>query len=134
MIVLLDGKCTMCSYFGIWMAWLDRNNVLTFASQQSDKGAEIMQEYKCTDYKLKSIIACNEETKEYYTKSTCVLEMMRACTLWLLPLVLLGYLIPMFIRDAIYEFVSVRRHQWFGTEACAKPPKYYRQKVLDKGG
>jgi len=115
------------------MALFDRNNALKFASQQSVAGTEIMHDYKCTDQKLKSIVACDEETKEYYIKSTCILEILRACTLWFLPLVLLGYMIPLFIRDRIYEFVSVRRHSWFGTEACTRPPKYYRLKVLDKG-
>lgn len=128
--VLLDGKCTMCSWFGIWLAWLDINNVLRFTTQQENRGEKEMKEYKCEHYKMKSIIMCDTEKKVYYTKSTCVLEILKACNYYLYPFVIIGYLIPQFIRDYIYDFISIRRHKLFGTESCKKPPKYYKEKIL----
>ena len=121
----------MCSYFGILLAFLDINNVLRFTTQQSEIGKEIIKEYKCEHMIMKSIIICDNDTKKYYVKSKGILYSLYKCNYFLIPFLFIFYLIPYFIRDWIYDFISIRRHKLVGTKACKLPPKYFRKRILE---
>jgi predicted DCC family thiol-disulfide oxidoreductase YuxK len=41
-------------------------------------------------------------------------------------------IVPRFIRDAVYDFIAVRRYRWFGQrQACMVPTPQTRKRFLE---
>jgi predicted DCC family thiol-disulfide oxidoreductase YuxK len=65
-----------------------------------------------------------------YTRSTAVLRI-AAHLRFPLPLLTIGFIIPPFIRDGIYDWIARNRYRWFGKrETCFLPDTPLRQQFL----
>jgi len=68
---------------------------------------------------------------KYYMRSSAVLKiasLLGGRMLLLLP----GYILPAFARDAIYNMVAKRRYKWFGwKEECMVPTAELRERFLE---
>ena len=127
-LILLDGECTLCSHFGIMVSSLDKKDKFRFTSQQAKSGKKIMNDFNCEHEFLKTILVCHNG--KYWTKSDAILKILKEVSIYTKLIGYLGYLCPKIIRNILYDFVSKRRHIWFGTEACKMPPKHYKMKIL----
>jgi predicted DCC family thiol-disulfide oxidoreductase YuxK len=46
--------------------------------------------------------------------------------------VLIGYLIPRFIRDGLYRFIANNRYRWFGKQSqCRVPSPELKDRFLE---
>lgn len=129
-LVLFDGVCNLCNHFIQFIIVHDPKAVFSFASLQSDAGKEII---KGIDFKKgipNSVIYIREGS--VFTKSTAALLISKKLNnglsfFWLL------LIVPVFIRDFIYDFVALHRYKWFGRkEACWLPTPELLKRFIDK--
>jgi predicted DCC family thiol-disulfide oxidoreductase YuxK len=118
-IVLFDGICNLCNRSVQFIIKHDKERKFRFASLQSEFGKLKIIENQIDAHKFDSIIYFHNH--KYYSKSTAVLKIAKHLDgLW--PIFFGFIIIPPFIRDWIYDFLSKRRYAWFGkNDTCMVP-------------
>jgi len=134
-IVYFDGVCNLCNSVVQFIIRNDRDGVFRFASLQSKLGEEarasaFAEKASADDRDADSVILFYKG--RYYAKSEAVLKVARLLGGWML-LLIPGYILPRFIRDAIYDAVAKRRYKWFGRkEECMIPTPELKARFLDE--
>lgn len=109
-IVLFDGVCNLCSSSVRFIISHNSKKNIKFASLQSAFGQSQLQKYQLP-IEVRTIVLIKGE--QYFTKSSAVLEICKELNR-LYPLLTFFKIIPLPLRDWIYNFVARRRYQWFG--------------------
>lgn len=128
-IILFDGVCNLCNSSVQYVIRHDKKEIFRFASLQSNAGQALLQQYNLPQHDFNSFILI--EDNKAYTKSTAALKVARKLSG---PVkILFGFIIvPRFIRDWVYEFVSANRYKWFGKkDSCMIPTPSLRQRFLN---
>ena len=118
-IIFFDGICNYCNGFVRFLIKNDPNEILKFSSIQSSFAKSVFKE-KGLKSDLTTIILI--KNGEVLIKSNAIIEI-----LFTINFKLLGFLIkivPVFMRDYVYDFVAKKRYSIFGkTEECVLPEK-----------
>jgi predicted DCC family thiol-disulfide oxidoreductase YuxK len=127
MIVFFDGVCNLCQGSVRYLIKYDKKGVLKFASLQGNYAKDFINETEIQS--MQSILFF--DGKMLYKKSTAVLKLSRLLGGWH-QLLLLGYILPRFIRDWLYNIVAKNRYRWFGKkDQCMLPSKGFENRFLD---
>ena len=127
MIVFFDGVCNLCQGSVRYLIKHDKKGVLKFASLQGNYAKDFVNETKIQS--MQSILFF--DGKIIYKKSTAVLKLSRLLGGWH-QLLLLGYILPRFVRDWLYNIVAKNRYRWFGKkDQCMLPSKGFENRFLD---
>ena len=127
MIVFFDGVCNLCQGSVRYLIKHDKKGVLKFASLQGNYGKDFVNETEIQS--MQSILFF--DGKMLYKKSTAVLKLSRLLGGWY-QLLLLGYILPRFFRDWLYNIVAKNRYRWFGKkDQCMLPSKGFENRFLD---
>jgi predicted DCC family thiol-disulfide oxidoreductase YuxK len=127
-IILFDGMCNFCNTSVNKIIKYDKKNVFKFAAIQSDAGKKLLIELSIDILKIDSILLIENNT--LFTKSTAVLKIAKQLS-GLYKLSYAFIIIPLFIRDTIYDFIAKNRYKWFGKkESCMIPTKEVSGKFL----
>ena len=126
LIVLFDGVCNFCN---AWVQLIIRNDskdVFRFVSIQSDIGQELMR--KSGDSTGESVVVV-ERGKHYFHSSAALRISFHMDGLWKMMIVF--YILPKFIRDAVYNFIARNRYKWFGKrDTCIVPDEKIRKEMV----
>ncbi len=127
-IVLFDGVCNLCTGVVKFAIKRDKENVLHFASLQSEPAKLLMRKYGIDESQLKTFIFI--ENDKVYTRSTAGLKLVKTFGgLW--PLLYAFIIVPKPVRDGVYNFISKNRYRWFGKEeSCMIPSPEIRARFL----
>ncbi|MFT6361218.1 MAG: putative DCC family thiol-disulfide oxidoreductase YuxK [Candidatus Paceibacteria bacterium] len=130
-IILFDGECNLCDWSVQVLLKNDPNDIFRFASLQSDVGKEIQAKYGIDSSKLNSIILIDDYIN-HKTKTSAIFSMTRSMgAAW--PLFNIFWIVPVFIRDAVYVFITKNRYRWFGKQnTCMIMTDDIRHKFLDQ--
>ena len=154
-IVLFDGICKFCNKFVNFILEYDQNNLHYFVSLQSPLGKELQEIYSVPknldsiivirkadsileylekyslkteeDQKLSRLNLVQEDTSFISIKSTAVLEIFSSLNTYFSYFILFKKLVPLCIRDFIYDQFAKRRIYFFGsiisssTDSCRIP-------------
>lgn len=127
-IILFDGICNFCNASINFIIKHDSKNQFRFAPLQSEVGRQLLNHFDLDDSNSDTIILI--ENNKLYKRSDAVLRIARHldrayCLLF-------GFLIvPRFLRDGIYKYISVNRYKWFGkSDKCIIPTPEIRLKFL----
>ena len=127
MIVFFDGVCNLCQGSVRYLIKHDKKGVLKFASLQGKYAKDFVNETEIQS--MQSVLFF--DGKMLYKKSTAVLKLSRLLGGWH-QLLLLGYILPRFIRDRLYNIVAKNRYRWFGKkDQCMLPSKGFENRFLD---
>jgi predicted DCC family thiol-disulfide oxidoreductase YuxK len=127
MIVFFDGVCNLCQGSVRYLIKYDKKGVLKFASLQGNYAKDFINETEIQS--MQSILFF--DGKMLYKKSTAVLKLSRLLGGWH-QLLLLGYILPRFVRDWLYNTVAKNRYRWFGQkDQCMLPSKGFENRFLD---
>ena len=101
---------------------------LKFASLQSDVAQKLLFHNNLRLDDLRTFVLI--ENRKIYTQSTAALRVFRQLDgLW--PLMYGFIIVPRFIRDGIYNWISKNRYRWFGKkETCMIPTPELKSKFL----
>ncbi len=129
-IVFFDGVCNLCSESVQFIIKNDTNNVFKFSSLQSEFAQKTLISKNITEISNSRtiILLTNNNT---YSKSGAVLRIARYLK-FPFNLLYIFIIIPPFIRNAVYDFVSKNRYRWFGKKAeCWIPDETLKSKFIN---
>ncbi len=127
MIVFFDGVCNLCQGSVRYLIKQDKKGVLKFASLQGKYAKDFVDQTEIQS--MQSILFF--DGKNLYKKSTAVLKLSSLLGGWH-QLLLLGYIMPRFLRDGLYNIVANNRYRWFGKkDQCMLPSKELENRFLD---
>jgi predicted DCC family thiol-disulfide oxidoreductase YuxK len=128
-VVLFDGVCNLCNGSVIFIIKRDAQSKLKFASLQSDYGVEQMKKFNLPPSSLNSVLLIRGD--RLYQKSNAALEIVAMLDgLW--PGLYLLKIIPRFLRDLIYDWISRNRYRWFGKkEECMIPTPDMKSRFIN---
>jgi predicted DCC family thiol-disulfide oxidoreductase YuxK len=108
---------------------IDKKKIFRFASLQGKAGQGMLAEHHMPGKDFKSFVL--KEGDKIYTRSTAALRVLKLIGgAW--SLLYAFILVPPFLRDGIYEFISRNRYTWFGEKTtCWIPTPDLRQRFLD---
>jgi predicted DCC family thiol-disulfide oxidoreductase YuxK len=126
-IILFDGHCNLCSGWVRFVLAREGRSRLRFASLQSAAGRQLLAAHGLSA-DLQTVVLIDEARA--FVRSAAVLRMigyLRAP--W--PLLSVLRLVPLPLRDWIYEFVARHRYRWFGRhEVCFLPSPELKDRFL----
>lgn len=128
-IVLFDGVCNLCSGSVQFIIKRDPQAKYKFASLQSDVGQQILKKFNLSQTELHTIILV--KSNSFLQRSDAALEIARNLTGgW--PLFYVFKIVPRFMRDLIYNWISRNRYSWFGKQdSCWLPTPELKTRFLD---
>jgi predicted DCC family thiol-disulfide oxidoreductase YuxK len=128
-VIFFDGVCNFCNATVNFIIKQDKKDKFRFATLQSEYAKkfllEMPEKYKHTD----SIILF--ENGLFFIKSSAMLRIAkRMGGLWQLLFVL--SVVPVFLRDFIYDRFARNRYRWFGIRnQCLIPDERLKRKFLN---
>ena len=128
-IILFDGICNLCNSSVQFVIKNDKKNKFMFASLQSNAGQQLLKQYQLPLQSFNSFVLIQNE--KVFLKSTAAL--MVAKQLNGITKLLYGFIIvPVFIRNAVYNFIAKNRYKWFGKkDSCMIPTSKLKQRFLN---
>ena len=128
-ILLFDGVCNLCNHSVQFCIDNDANGKIHYASLQSDIGQEYLKKFKMSGTDLTSVILV--EDNRFYTKSDAPLHLVKYFDRKIWRLSAVFFIVPKFIRDAVYNYIAKNRYKWFGQqESCMLPTPELRSRFL----
>jgi predicted DCC family thiol-disulfide oxidoreductase YuxK len=129
-IVFFDGVCNLCSESVQFIIKNDTNNLFKFSSLQSEFAQKTLVNKNITEISnFRTIILLTNNNT--YSKSGAVLRIARYLK-FPFNLLYIFIIIPPFIRNAVYDFVSKNRYRWFGKKAeCWIPDETLKSKFIN---
>ena len=128
-IVFFDGVCNLCSESVQFIIKNDRNNVFKFSSLQSEFAQKTLSNKNIKEISTSRtiILLSNNNT---YAKSGAVLRIARRLR-FPLYLLYIFIIVPPFIRNAVYDYISNNRYRWFGKkQECWIPNETLKSKFF----
>ncbi len=118
-LILFDGVCNLCNSSVQFIIKNDPEGYFKFASLQSETGQRILEQFNMKKDNFDTFILY--ENGQIYTKSTGVLRVLKNLKNYY-RFFYIFIVIPSFIRDLLYTFVSSYRYRLFGKkDACMIP-------------
>ncbi len=127
-LVLFDGICNLCSAAVQFIMKRDRRKMFLFASLQSERARELLKSHGFSGHMPDTIVLIEENS--VYLKSTAVLRILKLLGgAWKL---LYGFkIIPVSLRDSIYDWIAGNRFKWFGKrKECYLPEEGGKERIL----
>lgn len=128
-VIYFDGVCNLCSGVVQFILKHDKKEIFKFASLQGDAGQRMLAAHNFPTAHFKTFIL--EENGRVFTRSSAALRIAKLLGgAWSLAYVLT--IVPAFIRDAIYNFISDNRYKWFGKkDACWMPKPEWNRRFIN---
>lgn len=127
-VILFDGVCNFCNSIVNFIIKQDRNKIFKFAALQSDAGQKLLQQYKLPTKDFDSFILIDDG--KVYKSSTAGLKLYNKLP-WYWKWSQIFWIVPKFIRDAIYNVIANNRYKWFGKkENCMLPTAQLKDRFL----
>jgi len=131
-LILFDGVCNLCNSSVQFVIKRDKKDIFRFAPLQSDIGKKMVDERGIDTSTVDSIILV-EPNIAYYTKSSAAIEIANDLGgIWQI-LNVFTYILPVSVRDWIYDFIARNRYKWFGKkEHCMVPTPEMKAKFIGR--
>lgn len=130
-IILFDGVCNLCNQSVQFVIQRDKKDRFRFASLQSETGQRLLAE-RGIDRETTDSIVLIEPGVAYYLKSQAAIEIASDLGSGWPILRIFEYILPLSLRDRIYDFVARNRYKWYGKkEQCMIPDPGLKAKFLE---
>lgn len=138
--VFFDGTCTLCNGAVHFIIDHERSAELKFAPLQSDPARAILEPLAGAEETQRLVEGATGsgdpdsivlvENGKLYTHSTAGLLIARRLR-WPWSWSVVFFVVPRFVRDAVYRFIARNRYRWFGKEeTCRVPTPELRARFL----
>jgi len=107
-ILLFDGHCPICNRLVMFILKRDKAKIFSFCALQSPKGQECLESYQLSQTDLDSVVLI--KGNKAYQKSSAILQVFKDLKKpW--SLLYVNIIIPLFMRDAIYDIFAKSRYR-----------------------
>ena len=128
-IILFDGICNFCDGAVNFVLKQDKKAVFRFAPLQSQAGQKLLEQYQVQKKDFDSFVLIQDG--KAYQKSSAALKVLDRLP-WYWKWTQVFWIVPKFMRDAVYDFIAGSRYKWFGEkEKCMIPTPDVRNRFLD---
>lgn len=128
-VLLFDGVCNLCNNTVQFCINNDTDGNIYYASLQSEVGQAFLEKHRFDTRTFSTVILV--EDNKFYTKSDAPLRLTRYFTNPFWRLTNVFWIVPKFIRNAVYDYIAKNRYKWFGKrEACMLPTPDLKQRFL----
>jgi predicted DCC family thiol-disulfide oxidoreductase YuxK len=127
-VILFDGVCKLCNGWSRFVIYTDKKRRFKLATVQSDQGQEILRHFGLPTDHFDTMVYV--ESGKLYVKSSAFLK---AISGFPLPYKLLAvfWIIPVPIRDWLYDLVAQNRYKIFGRyDQCMLPTADHLERFL----
>ncbi|CAM6092037.1 unnamed protein product [Calypogeia fissa] len=129
-VILFDGVCNMCNGGVNFMLDNDKEGKLRFAALQSEAGRALLVKSGRAADDISSIVLVDEDRS--YIKSEAILRIGQFLNFPYSPAAFLGLIVPMFLRDALYNTVADNRYSVFGkSNACRLSDPRFEERFIE---
>jgi predicted DCC family thiol-disulfide oxidoreductase YuxK len=129
-VVLFDGVCNLCNSSVQFILKRDKAARFRFASLQGPAGQGLLEKFHLPENYLNSFVLI--EGERVYTRSSAALRVLKNLGKGWNFFYWGGWVIPVFIRDAVYNWIARNRYRWFGRRgSCWVPTPELRARFLD---
>jgi predicted DCC family thiol-disulfide oxidoreductase YuxK len=129
-VLLFDGVCNLCNGTVQWIIERDPQGKIKFASLQSDAGRTLLQQHGLPVDQLNSVVLIDKG--KLYMRSDASLQLLYLLGGWWAVLSLKLWVVPGFVRNAVYDYVARNRYRWFGKkDQCMMPSPALKARFLD---
>jgi predicted DCC family thiol-disulfide oxidoreductase YuxK len=118
-IIVFDGQCVLCSGFAQFILRHDKHHRFRLLAAQTPLGAALYRHFGLdpVDYETNILI---EQGRAWLKSEGSIRIFVRLGFPWSLTAV--GWLVPLAVRDRLYEQVARNRYRWFGIrQTCYLP-------------
>lgn len=127
-VILFDGECNLCNCAVQMVIKNDKKNIFRFASLQSEYAKNALANFEIDSSEMKTFILL-QDGKMFSRSTAALLVAKKLSGFW--PLLYGFIIVPQFIRDGVYNFISRNRYKWFGKrDSCWVPTPDLRKKFL----
>lgn len=128
-IILFDGVCNLCDTSIQYVIKKDKKDTFRFAAIQSDLGQRIIKHIGINSLHIDSVILY-EPGIAYYYKSSALVEITKELS-GFFSRASVFRILPITIRDYIYDYVAKNRYKWYGKkDSCLMPSAELQDKFL----
>lgn len=114
-VVLFDGVCRLCSAWARFLIRFDRKHQFKLATVQSPAGRAILEWYSFPTDVFDTMVLV--EDSRLYTRSTAAIRVLARLPFpW--RLLSVTWLIPVFLRNWLYDRIALNRYRLFGKHAA----------------
>ena len=125
-IIFYDGECGFCNLSVQFVLNHERNNDIYFSSLQSDYASVFFKSLELPNPDLSTFYFFNNGV--LFEKSTAALKVLPNLK-WYLQIAVIGWIVPRFLRDKLYDFVAKRRKK-LAKGFCVLPTIEQQQRFL----
>lgn len=127
-ILYFDGVCNLCNGLVQFVIRQNPQGTIRFASLQSETGRYRLKALGLDSEKLSTVLY--EKNGRVMTRSDAVLCLLSDLGgIWKLSVI--GWIIPGFIRNFLYDEIARRRYTWFGKrDSCMVPTPELKERFL----
>lgn len=127
-IIFFDGICNLCNSSVKFIIKHDKKQFFRFASLQWDVSRELLKEDYPDHNEYDSVIYLTNH--RIYHRSEAALQIARKLR-FPVNLMYAFIIIPSFLRDPVYNFISRNRYKWFGKkDQCMIPSPSLKSRFL----
>mgnify|MGYP005988624185 CR=1 FL=1 len=127
-IIFYDGQCALCNKAVQVLVKYDKKKVLHFAMLQDPLSIHYLAQFNI-DATALDTFAYSKKGK-VYTKSDAALNSFKDVSV-LGKVLYVFIIVPRFIRNGIYDWVSRNRYKWFGkSDVCQMPEKGWANRLI----
>lgn len=119
-ILIFDGECNLCNTWVKLVLRFDKKQRFKFCSLQSEIGRKLIGD-KISHETLPVTVVLIENEK-LYTHSTAALRVAQHLAFPVSMLVVFK-IIPIKVRDGIYNWIARNRYKWFGKQQSCMVPE-----------
>ncbi len=118
-VILFDGVCNLCnSSIDFILRW-DQQDHFKVGALQSDEGRKLLSRFQVNPEYLDSIVLI--ENDQIYFRSTAALKIAKKLAgAW--PLLYGLAILPVSLRNRIYDWIGKNRYRWFGKKTTCRVP------------
>jgi predicted DCC family thiol-disulfide oxidoreductase YuxK len=134
-VLLYDGVCGLCNHLVQYVLKNDRKDVFRYASLQSEVASRILRRHDRDPASLDTVyivVGFDESGERLLSRSEAVCYVLEQLGGAKLLIARLFRLLPLAIRDFLYNSVARHRYRIFGKhESCPIPDPQTRSKFID---
>ena len=115
-VLYYAANCKLCNTWLNILRRIDKNNRINYSALQSKAGKILFEKYKF-DYQNTDTVIFEKDSK-IFLRSEAVIECI-SCINGFWNIVKVLRIIPLKIRDSVYDTIARNRYKWFGrTNSC----------------
>lgn len=133
-IILYDGVCGLCDYTVQFLIKIDKEDKLQFATLQGSYGIETLKKNPELGAMGEGVVFVSnfgQASERASAKSEAIFKALAEIGGWW-KLTSLLRVIPVQLRDLVYDFIAHNRYKWFGKyDQCKIPSPEIKARFLD---